>query len=50
MQTFLVIIVLSAAVFYLGYRAFSVLGRRKQKGCEKCGIGGKSIDSSNIID
>jgi len=50
MQTILVIIVLAAALFYLGYRAFGVLGRKKQKGCEKCGIGGKPIDSSSVND
>lgn len=50
MQTVLVILVLSAAVVYLGYRAFGVLGRKKQKGCEKCGIGGKQVDPSSTAD
>jgi hypothetical protein len=37
MQTALVILIIAAAVVYLGFRAYRTWNGKKQKGCEKCG-------------
>lgn len=41
MQTVLVILLLVLALVYLGWRAYSTFSRKKQKGCEKCGLSDK---------
>ena len=38
MQVFLVIAAISAAIFYLGRRFYLSSKRKKQAGCEKCGL------------
>jgi len=38
MQVILVIVALSAAIFYLVRRFYLTSRRKKQAGCEKCGL------------
>jgi|GEM_PF-2551367 len=38
MQTILVIVLIAAALLYLGRRFYKTWAGKKQKGCEKCGI------------
>ena len=38
MQTLMVIILIAAALTYLGMRFYKTWAGKQQKGCEKCGI------------
>jgi hypothetical protein len=49
MQTFLVILLIVAALAYLGWRAYGVFSRKTQKGCEKCGIS-ENLEQKDNVD